>query len=350
MASERFGGKGMPSGWFQIAWSDQIPPGGVVPLRYFGRELVLARTESGELNLFDAYCPHLGAHLGHGGCMQGEALVCPYHGWEWGPDGRNVGIPYADKPNRSKSLTKWHVAEVGRSIVMAWYHPDGRAPDHPCVEIPELGRDDHYPLYPACTKHYTELAMHPEWVAENIVDMAHFRFVHRTPQIARMVDADVRGPNLQVRFVMPMKHFDEATTRGSGAHNIVDALADVTAWGTGMLVIRFDLDDSIQLQAQTPVDEDTCEIFAGVIVPRGADATGDAPTGAGMARVNMELRQVENDLVIWSHRRMEPHPALTLDEARPFKMFADWKKQFYPPASGSASASSVSLASSASSA
>jgi phenylpropionate dioxygenase-like ring-hydroxylating dioxygenase large terminal subunit len=39
----------------------------VEPRHYFGRELVLYRSASGEVSVVDAYCPHLGAHLGPGG-------------------------------------------------------------------------------------------------------------------------------------------------------------------------------------------------------------------------------------------------------------------------------------------
>ena len=36
-----------PSGWFQVAWSDEIAVGDVVPKRYFSRELVCTRPVSG---------------------------------------------------------------------------------------------------------------------------------------------------------------------------------------------------------------------------------------------------------------------------------------------------------------
>ena len=34
----------------------------------------------------DAYCPHLGAHLGHGGIINGECIECPFHAWRWKTD------------------------------------------------------------------------------------------------------------------------------------------------------------------------------------------------------------------------------------------------------------------------
>ncbi len=35
----------------------------VLPVKYFGEELILYRTESGEARLTDAYCPHMKTHL-----------------------------------------------------------------------------------------------------------------------------------------------------------------------------------------------------------------------------------------------------------------------------------------------
>lgn len=35
----------LPLGWFQVAYSDEIAPGDVKPLKYFGRDLVIFRTD-----------------------------------------------------------------------------------------------------------------------------------------------------------------------------------------------------------------------------------------------------------------------------------------------------------------
>ncbi|WP_425436809.1 Rieske 2Fe-2S domain-containing protein [Mycobacterium rhizamassiliense] len=37
------------------------------------------RTKSGLARAIEAYCPHLGAHLGHGGKVLGDELHCPFH-------------------------------------------------------------------------------------------------------------------------------------------------------------------------------------------------------------------------------------------------------------------------------
>ena len=43
----------------------------------------------GRAGVLHAFCPHLGTHLGHGGTVQGNNIVCPYHSWEFDADGRN---------------------------------------------------------------------------------------------------------------------------------------------------------------------------------------------------------------------------------------------------------------------
>ena len=65
-----------PESWYHLAMSSELPPGGVLTRRVCGREVVAFRTVTGSLGVLDAHCPHLGAHLGHGGRVVGEALRC----------------------------------------------------------------------------------------------------------------------------------------------------------------------------------------------------------------------------------------------------------------------------------
>ncbi|MGY9075472.1 MAG: Rieske 2Fe-2S domain-containing protein, partial [Acidimicrobiales bacterium] len=73
--------------------------------------LVMFRSESGVLCVLDAHCQHLGAHLGHGGVVEGESVVCPFHHWSWGTDGTSVSIPYSSFRTMKKRLTSWTVIE-----------------------------------------------------------------------------------------------------------------------------------------------------------------------------------------------------------------------------------------------
>ena len=71
-----------PFGWYRAAYSEDVGPGELRPVRYLNRDLVVWRGEDGAAHVMDAYCPHLGAHLGYGGRVQGCEIVCP------GPMGR----------------------------------------------------------------------------------------------------------------------------------------------------------------------------------------------------------------------------------------------------------------------
>lgn len=51
----------VPSGWYAVAFSDDLRPGNVLARMLGEHELVIFRTRSGVVTAMDAYCPHLGA-------------------------------------------------------------------------------------------------------------------------------------------------------------------------------------------------------------------------------------------------------------------------------------------------
>ncbi|MGN0124741.1 MAG: Rieske 2Fe-2S domain-containing protein, partial [Rhodococcus sp. (in: high G+C Gram-positive bacteria)] len=130
-----------PTGWFQIGWSTDIQVGDVKPLRYFGHDLVAYRTESGRLVVLNAYCEHLGAHMGHGGTVAGDDIRCPFHGWQWSPEGRNTCIPYQKATNRVRRIGTWSTAERD-GIMYLWHDAEGRDPQY---DVPSI-----FDLFPSC--------------------------------------------------------------------------------------------------------------------------------------------------------------------------------------------------------
>ncbi|HEV7851225.1 MAG TPA: Rieske (2Fe-2S) protein, partial [Mycobacterium sp.] len=108
--------KGLPSmqptGWFQVAWSADVAEGDVIGLHYFGVDLVAFRDHSGAVHVLNAHCQHLGANLSKGGCVVEDGIQCPFHGWVWNGEGRNVRIPYENRPNRGRRVRSWPVTEL----------------------------------------------------------------------------------------------------------------------------------------------------------------------------------------------------------------------------------------------
>src|SRR5258706_14129693 len=78
-----YAGLPIPFGWFAVAMSDEIAPGDIRTLKYFGGEFVVWRGADGAINAVDPHCPHLGAHLGVNSSVQGNDLRCAYHHWRF---------------------------------------------------------------------------------------------------------------------------------------------------------------------------------------------------------------------------------------------------------------------------
>ena len=77
--------------WHPVAFSGQV---GAAPAArtLLGTQVVLWRTPDGRLHSAVDRCPHRWAQLSKGTVTDGR-LVCPYHGWQFGPDGAVVEIP-----------------------------------------------------------------------------------------------------------------------------------------------------------------------------------------------------------------------------------------------------------------
>ncbi len=116
-----------PNGWFRVAYGSELAKGEVKSLHYFGQELVLFRDEAGAPHLLDAYCRHLGAHLGHGGKVEGGGIRCPFHAWLWDGDGHCLEIPYAKRIPPAAKIRSWPIVEKN-GLVMVWHDVEDEPP------------------------------------------------------------------------------------------------------------------------------------------------------------------------------------------------------------------------------
>src|SRR5262249_46280124 len=98
-----------PASWYLLAPSRDIR---ATPRTWelLGRRLVAYRTSTGRIALLDAVCSHLGADLGNG-CIIGDRLQCPFHHWQYGPDGRCLHIPAQEDIPLAARQTSYPVAE-----------------------------------------------------------------------------------------------------------------------------------------------------------------------------------------------------------------------------------------------
>jgi nitrite reductase/ring-hydroxylating ferredoxin subunit len=323
-----------PTGWFQVAWSDEIAVGDVHKMKYFGQELIAWRAASGNLTVMNAYCEHLGAHLGYGGHVEGEALQCPFHGWHWDSQGHNVCIPYDKRPNRGRRIKTYPTVERNESVYL-WYDDDGRDPffDAPDV-FASFGDDssvaDYYPQRRLFEQGHE---MHPQYVLENGVDFAHFKYVHGTPINPIFTRHDFDEPVSYVDFTI--------TFEGDDRQVIDDVKSGVEAinGGLGIAVTKsWGMIDNRTISCITPVDESTSDVRFMVYIGRtpGKDTERAATKAAEFG--DEVIRQFRQDIHIWSHQRYSDPPALTGAEFSGFTAIREWAKQFYPDGIGGSAA------------
>ena len=316
--------RAFPTGWFQVAWSGEVERGDVRPLRYFGRDLVLYRTTAGEAVVLDAFCPHRGAHIGYGGRVVGDDVLCPNHGWVFDARGRNVGRPGGEPALDHCGLNRWAVREWSGAIFV-WHDAGGGPATWEPVRL--AAADDPHRFYPAYPEGIgmTQVAFGPHIVIENMADMAHVKYVHKWNDVPRLDEWREDGHHLRTVFSGSIP-----TPKGP-----VDLLLYNAAYGMGLITASFNgFRQTEQLLCVTPVDEHATDVRVSIWVERGPDSS-DGPDNLARsiyaAQVSEILDPVSGaDRTIWDHVRYIAHPPLAKEEARIVGRCRRWMRQFYP--------------------
>ncbi|MDY7226062.1 Rieske 2Fe-2S domain-containing protein [Hyalangium rubrum] len=299
-----------PRGWFQVAWSEELPAGGVLPLSCFGRELVLFRTEAGEAHVLDAYCPHLGAHLGHGGRVHQGNLQCPFHGWTFNGQGACVAIPHAPKIPPGATLNAWPVQELN-GVILVYHAADGAAPEWRVPALPEATE----PEWLLAQKKQWRIRTHVQEISENVADPTHFRYVHSA---LSMPEAELSSEGHVLRMDSKML---QPTPRGP-----VQGRIQGEAHGLGYWVIRFSgIADVAFISAATPVGPEHVSLRHTFFIRAPTQPGGS--NNVGKALVAEILRQVEEDIPIWENKVYRPKPLLSAGE-RAIPVLRHWSRQF----------------------
>jgi len=307
-----------PNGWFAVAFSEEVPPGRVLRRRLMGEDVVVYRTRSGVVRVVEPYCPHLGAHLGYGGKVEAEEIVCPFHGFRFDTSGACTATSYGTRPPRAQ-LNARIFREINGAIVV-WQDADGGPPTWELPQVPGA----RFP--PPAQRSYT-IVDHPQEVMENAVDIGHIRPVHgyQNPQIRTPMDAD--GARLRIGTV---------AERLFPVLGSVEMLLDFEIDGLGYIWVlakipRFSGEALFQAWA-TPIDPCRIELrFAmslRILPERGAPgrAASRLLTSTLAGAFWSDLRK---DFPIWQNKRFVTQPRLAKGDG-PIVPFRRWASQFYP--------------------
>ena len=160
--------------WHVIARSDDVVPGGLVPVGLLDEQLVLGRTVEGELLLLDDLCAHRGVRLSIGDLLPTGCVRCPYHGWQYDSDGACTAIPQLDHDRipTTARVASHRVAEQAGMVWACLVGPDEETAPMPVFREADADDIDLFvgePLDWECQT-FREI--------ENFCDVAHFSILH----------------------------------------------------------------------------------------------------------------------------------------------------------------------------
>ena len=306
----------IPTGWFFVDYSDSLKTGELRNVEIFDQEWVLFRSESGKVGMTDPYCPHLGAHIGHGGKVVGENIRCPFHHWEYDTAGWCKNIPYGKITPpivKKQAILRTLPATEKYGMIWVWYHPAGEAPSWELPHIPAMEDDGWTGSRRGSWSADTAI----QEIAENGVDFAHLKFLHGAPAI----------PPAEVKFD---KHIIDI--------NMAQGYIVGRGYGPGLNVFEFTQEgvSATMISYTQPLTREKSRMNMSF---RHKDyAEGSKELHIAKKIVDHMIGEAEGeesagfesvDFIVWNNKKYRPNPLLC-DGDGPILQYRKWFKQFYP--------------------
>ncbi len=157
--------------WYAVARSVEVGPSPVA-VTVLATKAVLYRSPAGRVIAAPDRCPHREAPLSQGELRDG-CLVCPYHGWTFGDDGRCVRIPSSAEsvpPPPRAHLSSFACTE---RYGLVWLCVGDSPPDE-LLCIPQESDPSFRRINTPVERWETSATR----MADNFLDITHFPYVH----------------------------------------------------------------------------------------------------------------------------------------------------------------------------
>jgi phenylpropionate dioxygenase-like ring-hydroxylating dioxygenase large terminal subunit len=156
--------------WYVAAMADEVTR---TPLRrtILEQDIVLYRKENGQAVALQNRCAHRSYPLSQGE-LNGDRIVCGYHGFQYGPDGRCAHVPALDKAVPGIRVQAYPLIELGPFL---WIWPGDEATADP-AKLP----DQSWYREPGWKSVHGYIYMKANYLGlhENLMDLSHFAFLH----------------------------------------------------------------------------------------------------------------------------------------------------------------------------
>lgn len=314
-----------PEGWYTLAFSRELKPGQILNRTLAETEVVVFRTEGGQVAVFDAHCPHLGAHLGHGGRIQGETIQCPFHHFRFNTEGTCVATGYGTKAPPKAIARSWDVVEAN-GLIRVYYGAPERKFHIPVIE------DEGWTSLHGVT--YT-LPSHVQEPAENSVDIGHLAIIHKFRDVEELVPMHTHGPHLSASYriahpIIPERFYAKAqftiNVYGLGYSRVdVEALKPhffARVYANGLPIAPNKIELRLGLSIKVPEKSE---------LPRALRWLPIKPLLelAGALGVHGYAMDVKQDFPIWKNKIYVDRPPLAKGDG-PIPQYRKWARQFYP--------------------
>ncbi len=155
--------------WHPVARTNELPEGSIRPAKLLDEDLVLWRIH-GEVKAWQDLCVHRGTRLSLG-YLQGDELVCAYHGWTYNRDGECVRFPAhpEQKPPPKARVSAYRALERYGLIWACLGDDPGRIPTF------EEWDDNSFRKIQCGPYRYKASGTR---AVENFLDVAHLPFLH----------------------------------------------------------------------------------------------------------------------------------------------------------------------------
>jgi nitrite reductase/ring-hydroxylating ferredoxin subunit len=254
-----------PASWYYLGTAADLSKG-PIGVKLFDREFVGYRTSDGKAAVLSARCSHLGAPL-QNGQVEGDRLVCPLHGWQYGADGFCKRIPASDTIPAFARQAAYPVAEKGGHFFF-FNRPVAR------FDLPFFDGVAPNELLPARP---FEIVADVPWcfVGANGFDLQHFRMAHDRTLLG---EPQVSSPSAFARRVIAS--FEVA---GNSAQDRLTRMIagprvtmDITVWCGTLVLVRasFARTTSFGIFNVLPIDHERTRGRVIVWVKRSRTAIG----------------------------------------------------------------------------
>lgn len=307
-------------GWHCLGLASEFRDGKPHGISAFGTRLVAFLGTDDQLHVLNAWCPHMGADLAIGR-VEGNTVVCRFHGWGFAGDGACTNIPYSKTIPPKARVRSWPTLEVNQ-LLFVWNDPEGHlpAPELAIPQLPQVGAAD----WSGWSMSRWVINNNCRELVDNLADLGHFGPVHGSSNVKYF--ANIFDGNKATQVMVGINE------RLGGMRNHLTTVA--TYFGPAVLICSMTGEaeglpvESILLVTHVPIDQQHFELDFGVMVRKVPSLNEEQNQALAAKYVELTIQAFTEDVAVWHNKIRVDNPLLCAGDG-PVLQLREWYEQFY---------------------